>query len=83
MCDNVDYILTAEAELPLISLLNYIDKPSQYDISKIPNLWYRVEKMYYYTYTKEYDYRCSHIVSFADKANYIPYMSMRVVSIWL
>ena len=76
--NKVNYILTAEAELSLVPLLNHIDTPNSCMISEIPNMWFRsVNGDFRFTFESEYNYRNSKTVSYEGKTNYIPYMSMR------
>lgn len=72
--DKFDFLLTAEAELSLVDLINTIKNKGSFDL--IPNLYYKKEE-FIFTYEKEFKYDDTKIVNFDGVHETVPYMSMR------
>ncbi|MFI3252160.1 MAG: radical SAM protein [bacterium] len=74
LSSEFDFLITGEAELSLVNLIECINKCTPVD--EIPNLYYK-ENDFVYTYDEVFKYNETEIVDFDGVHDTIPYMSMR------
>ena len=75
--DKVDYIISGAAELSLVDLIKTIDHINSKNYHEIPNLWYKENGRFVFTFNKKFNYKDSKIVKFKGERKTMPYMSMR------